>query len=1037
MTEVRVRLLGGFEVAVDGALVPADRWRRRHPAALVKLLALAPGHRLHREQVIDAVWPDDDLDRAAAKLHKAAFYARQTLGRPDALVLRDEHVLLFPDADVHVDVAAFEALARTATASRSPADAEAALASYGGALAPDDRYEVWAEERREHLRLRHLDVLRIAERWDDLVELDPTDEAAHLALMRRYADAGDRHAALRQYERLDRALRRELGVGPSREAIDWRDRLLAAAPAPGAPRSSTLIGRERETAIIEGALGGRGSVVLLAAGAGMGKSTLLAAARHAATADDWRVGHGSASTVEAPWPYGAVVGALADMCRHHPALLDGLSDTFRAEIDRVLSGDAHTWAGDSAHQRLFVACAELVHLAAANRGLLLTIDDLHEADEATLRLLHYVARVSLDERVTIVAAYRPGPSRSALADVCDSLVARHGALEVELRRFGRDDIATLVRRRVGAASEELVDQIAALSSGVPFSVDELARRAAEEPEWVRYANVDSVGGLEPHTREVLQRVAVAGLVFDTDQFVALSGADAPVAYDHLDAALAAGVVESDDGGYRFRHGLVRDALLADLPPHRRRLVHRDAANRLLALGASPSRVGFHLLEAGEPRAAADHLLVAAESAAAVGAYRDALEMLEPVRAHASASNRARLLSLRADLLLAVGDPSACAAYRDALDESTPAAHVQLRTRLARAATMAGDLATAQAALEGISPDGGPLDGEILLAQAHVAFFTADFETAWAIATDAERRVLGGERSWQVLHLVSLLGMLAHSRGEWFDRMRVELRRTRDDPEIANAIFDGQLCAAQYVLYGTLPYTEVIELAEGLRATARRSGALRAVAFATTLIGECHLHQGDLDAAERELTESSTLHHDLDSSAGEAHALQRLAEVRLARGDRAGARALLLQAQPLARWSLIAEHLLQRIHGTLIAAAPDPATARAEVDRAEAALGLDDRCEFCTVMLAVPSAIACAHVGDLDAARRHLTAAETSAFLWQSPTWTALVAEAAGHVALAAGDAGTARARWSAAAESFRTAGQPHDAMRCEALATTT
>ena len=87
------------------------------------------------------------------------------------------------------------------------------------------------------------------------------------------------------------------------------------------------------------------------------------------------------------------------------------------------------------------------------------------------------------------------------------------------------------------------------------------------------------------------------------------------------------------------------------------------------------------------------------------------------------------------------------------------------------------------------------------------------------------------------------------------------------------------------------------------------------------------------------------------------------------GDREEARRLLERALPLARWSVVAMHLLQRIYGTMILAAPDAATARAEVDQAEATLGETDRCNFCVVMLAVPAAIACAEVGDLDEAHR--------------------------------------------------------------------
>ena len=111
--------------------------------------------------------------------------------------------------------------------------------------------------------------------------------------------------------------------------------------------------------------------------------------------------------------------------------------------------------------------------------------------------------------------------------------------------------------------------------------------------------------------------------------------------------------------------------------------------------------------------------------------------------------------------------------------------------------------------------------------------------------------------------------------------------------------------------------------------------------------------GDLERAERELIEAVDLHRDVDAPAGEAHSLQRLAEVRLEQGDKEEARRLLDRALPLARWSVIAKHLLQRIYGTMILAAPDAQAARALVDQAEATLGETDSCSFCVVMLAVP------------------------------------------------------------------------------------
>ena len=318
---------------------------------------------------------------------------------------------------------------------------------------------------------------------------------------------------------------------------------------------------------------------------------------------------------------------------------------------------------------------------------------------------------------------------------------------------------------------------------------------------------------------------------------------------------------------------------------------------------------------------------------------------------------------------------AASAYREALDGADPETVRRLRVRLARTALMSGDLETAAAALDGLETNGGAEDADILLTRGKCAFFASDFEPAQAAGDEAQRLVLASERNWKVLDLVALQGMLAHRTGSWFDRMRLELQRTRENPEIANAIFDGYLCSVEYMLYGPTPYAEVIGVARDLQRTARRSGALRAAAFASALIGEAALLSGDLALAAAELTEACDLHHDLGSAAGEAHSLQRLAEVRIAEGDRATAMRLLQQALPLARSSMIAKHLLQRVYGTMVIAASDPLEARAIVDRAESTLGWEDACGFCSVMLAVPAAIACVRAGDLDNAQRHLGVAE--------------------------------------------------------------
>jgi tetratricopeptide (TPR) repeat protein len=159
-------------------------------------------------------------------------------------------------------------------------------------------------------------------------------------------------------------------------------------------------------------------------------------------------------------------------------------------------------------------------------------------------------------------------------------------------------------------------------------------------------------------------------------------------------------------------------------------------------------------------------------------------------------------------------------------------------------------------------------------------------------------------------------------------------------------------------------------------------------------------------------------------------LQRLAEVELAVGDRAEAERLLRRALPLARWSPLVRHLLQRIYGTLVAAAPDPDTALAIVDEAVEAADERTACVFCHVMIAVPASIACAEGGRLDEARSWLAQAEASAALWQGTAWQAAVREARAHLARAEDDDAAASRLLSEAALLFETAGQPLDAQRC-------
>jgi len=1039
---VQVRLLGGFEVARDHVPVAADAWGRRQAAQLVQLLALTRDRRMHREQVIDALWPGLSWETTAPRLHKAAHYARRALDDPDAVVLRNELVALFPGRDdVEVDLGEFTRAATQALQTADKALAAEALRKYAGPLLPHDLYEPWTEEPRSSARRQHLDLLRLLGRWEDVLADEPADEDAHLAVARARAAAGDVRGALVQLERLEHALHRELGASPGAEAVRLRtdlerrtavhrERPPSAASTDGAP-AVRLFGRrdvgDRIRSVLDEAGAGRGVTVLVAGPAGVGKSAILDLADALARRQGWKVARGGATSVEGPWPYSPVLEALSALCRRHPALLDGLGDAYRVEIERALSGRDLDWTGENNHQRLFVAAAELIRVAAAGPGLLLMVDDVHDADEASLRLLHYLSRCAADERVVLMLAHRdPAPSR--VQDVTSSMVSRGGGHVVELRPLTTAGAQRLLLDRFPGLDPAAAEEIAQAGAGLPFPMIEMAR-----------ARVNGSGAvsaiLPPAALRSFQRVALLGLTFSTDELLAITDGSEDETYGQLELALSALVVEPAEGGFRFRHPLVREGLVEQLPPHERSRGHQRVAEALAGLERPPGRVAHHYLAAGLASRAVPYVVRAVETAGALGAFRDALALVDGVRQHAGPDHLPVLLARRGDLLMALGDPGAVGAYTEAARITTGTLHRLVRARLARAAAVGGDLATARSALAGLDLQDDEADASLLLAQGNLAYFTGDIETARRVAAEARERLRGVDDPWHLVDLVGLQGLLAHQRGEWFGSFRTELRRTQGHERLAGAVFDAHLCVAENLLYGLEPYAEIIAEAELLRLRASQAGALRGVAFATALIGEAALMMGDVTRAEAELLEAVALHAEIDAAGGQAHSLQRLAEVRLAQGRSEEARQLLDQALLLARWSTVGMHLLQRIFGTLIVSAPDPQSARVMVDRAESTMGEPDQCHFCAVMLAVPAATACARVGDLEDAHRYLALASWSVSLWGDSSWKAAVIEAQATVALAEGDAESYRRLSREAADAYSAVGHAGDAARCLAAAT--
>ena len=312
--ELRVELLGSFAVRVDGVAVEAGRWRLRKARVLLAMLALAPGQRRPRDQVLDLLWPELDLGAAARNLHQTLYVARRTLAGLGAagdglLTIRDEQVVLDGAGPVAVDVREFERGAVAALATSDEAGLRAAADLYRGDLLPDLLDADWLSARRDEVRDTYREVLvrlagcvqaRAPEEASVLLarvlESDPLHEGAVRGLMAVLAQTGRRSEALARYERLTEGLLEAFGTDPDAQTVALFRELLTGAPAgaparPGfdesrrtgrLPRPLTgLLGRERELVDV-GRLLDRARLLTLTGAGGSGKTRLaLAAARNA------------------------------------------------------------------------------------------------------------------------------------------------------------------------------------------------------------------------------------------------------------------------------------------------------------------------------------------------------------------------------------------------------------------------------------------------------------------------------------------------------------------------------------------------------------------------------------------------------------------------------------------------------------------------------------------------------------------------------------------------------------------------------------
>jgi DNA-binding SARP family transcriptional activator/TolB-like protein len=252
---MKIYLLGPFKVSIDDLPIQESLWQRRKAKTLVKLLSLQPRHRLHREQLMEYLFPELDPESAAKNLNKIIHAARRALEpglRSGAdsrfIVTQDQQVILRAPGELWIDVEVFEQQAVGAIQSEDPARYGAALALYQGDLLSEgeDLYEEWASAKRARLQTLHQELLaRLARLYEargqyqlsieclkDLVACDEANEEAHRQLMRLYTLTGSRHQALRQYRLCSEALSRAVDAGPEPATVALYEEIVSGQIQP-------------------------------------------------------------------------------------------------------------------------------------------------------------------------------------------------------------------------------------------------------------------------------------------------------------------------------------------------------------------------------------------------------------------------------------------------------------------------------------------------------------------------------------------------------------------------------------------------------------------------------------------------------------------------------------------------------------------------------------------------------------------------------------------------------------------------------------
>jgi DNA-binding SARP family transcriptional activator len=688
---LNLRLLGHFQVA-DGTVTLTSRLRPRAQRLLAYLLL----HRhapLPRERAAFTLWPDQPEKESLGTLRRALSDLRAALPKLEShewiIATRDE-LRWDPDAACWLDVAEFERLVHEAT----PVALHEAVALYAGDLV-SDWVEEWAQVERARLSQMHSGALvqlighhrALGDYGAALglarqaLSLDPLSESIHREAIALHYLAGDRGAALAEYERFRARLNEELGVEPMAETQALAAVIARGAPLPvpnvAAPRTSSpapalpqLIGRDHELAQLiewwESAAKGRGRFAIVSGEAGVGKShlTLKLADEVARRGGLALVGH--CYEFERALPHQAIIEMLraaahrlrhADLSSAHRAALAHLAPD-------VISASANSTLGAPStdmRAQLFEAVLQAFGALARTQPLLLLLEDVHWAAESLLDWLTYITPRLGAQRMLVVSTYRTEEVgvEYALARL-ERRFGRDGAVVSlplkPLTREGHRELILRLSKLKEAEVDPVADRLFAETSGNPFFLHEVVRGLTEAgaievskgkwtgafveaasgaeirlPDTLRATIMARVERLNAMARAFLRVAAVAGRVFEYAIVQHAGGWADELALDALEALLGRNLVRQSDSpqSFAFAHHLVQEVIYLDTTAPRRAYWHRRIAEALGSLRPDDyEALAYHLDRAGDESRAGGHYARAGEQAAALYANEEAVRYLE-------------------------------------------------------------------------------------------------------------------------------------------------------------------------------------------------------------------------------------------------------------------------------------------------------------------------------------------------------------------------------------------------------------------------